>query len=83
MRLQKVYVQAIKLHKCILTCMTWCTSDSIHDVHVLISVHNKSPSHSSFMDGLKQGQKSSFNKRYYSVDFTRTDHAKVASAYRT
>ena len=30
---------------------------------------------------IKAGQKSSFNKRYYSVDFTRTDHAKVASAY--
>jgi len=30
---------------------------------------------------IKAGQKSSFNKRYYSVDFTRTDHAKVASSY--
>ena len=30
---------------------------------------------------IKAGQKSSFDKRYYSVDFTRTDHAKVASAY--
>ena len=30
---------------------------------------------------IKAGQKSSFNKRYYSVDFTRTDHAKVAAAY--
>ena len=30
---------------------------------------------------IKAGQKSSFNKRYYSVDFSRTDHAKVAAAY--
>ena len=30
---------------------------------------------------IKAGQKSSFDKRYYSVDFTRTDHAKVADAY--
>jgi acetolactate synthase-1/2/3 large subunit len=30
---------------------------------------------------IKAGQKSSFDKRYYSVDFTRTDHAKIASAY--
>ena len=30
---------------------------------------------------IKAGQKSSFNKRYYSVDFSRTDHAKVASSY--
>ena len=30
---------------------------------------------------IKAGQKSSFDKRYYSVDFTRTDHAKVAAAY--
>ena len=27
---------------------------------------------------IKAGQKSSFNKRYYSVDFSRTDHAKIA-----
>ena len=30
---------------------------------------------------IKAGQKSGFEKRYYSVDFTRTDHAAVASAY--
>ena len=30
---------------------------------------------------IKAGQKSSFNKRYYSVDFSRTDNAKVASSY--
>ena len=30
---------------------------------------------------IKAGQKSSFNKRYYSVDFSRTDHNKVAAAY--
>ena len=30
---------------------------------------------------IKAGQKSNFEKRYYSVDFTRTDHAAVASAY--
>ena len=30
---------------------------------------------------IKAGQKSNFDKRYYSVDFTRTDHAKVAAAY--
>ena len=30
---------------------------------------------------IKAGQKSSFNKRYYSVDFSRTDHAKVAAVY--
>jgi len=30
---------------------------------------------------IKAGQKSSFEKRYYSVDFSRTDHAAVASAY--
>ena len=30
---------------------------------------------------IKAGQKSSFDKRYYSVDFTKTDHAKVAAAY--
>jgi len=30
---------------------------------------------------IKAGQKTGFDKRYYSVDFTRTDHAKVAAAY--
>jgi|TARA_B100001964_G_scaffold81430_1_gene91884 acetolactate synthase-1/2/3 large subunit len=30
---------------------------------------------------IKAGQKSSFEKRYYSVDFSRTNHAAVASAY--
>jgi len=30
---------------------------------------------------IKAGQKSSFNKRYYSVNFSRTDHAKVAASY--
>ena len=30
---------------------------------------------------IKAGQKSSFNERYYSVDFSRTDHAKIASSY--
>ena len=30
---------------------------------------------------IKAGQKTKFDKRYFSVDFTRTDHAKVASAY--
>ena len=30
---------------------------------------------------IKAGQKSSFNKRYYSVDFSRTDHARVAASY--
>ena len=30
---------------------------------------------------IKAGQKSSFNKRYYSVDFSRTDHPKGASSY--
>ena len=30
---------------------------------------------------IKAGQKSGFNERYFSVDFSRTDHAKVAAAY--
>ena len=30
---------------------------------------------------IKAGQKSGFGERYYSVDFTRTDHAAVAAAY--
>jgi acetolactate synthase-1/2/3 large subunit len=30
---------------------------------------------------IKAGQKTGFDKRYFSVDFTRTDHAAVASAY--
>jgi len=30
---------------------------------------------------IKAGQKSKFEKRYFSVDFNRTDHAKVAEAY--
>ena len=30
---------------------------------------------------IKAGQKTSFDKRYFSVDFTRTDHAAVAKAY--
>jgi acetolactate synthase-1/2/3 large subunit len=30
---------------------------------------------------IKAGQKSGFGQRYFSVDFTRTDHAKVAEAY--
>ncbi len=30
---------------------------------------------------IKAGQKSSFDQRYYSVDFSRTDHAAVARAY--
>ena len=30
---------------------------------------------------IKAGQKTAFNKRYYSVDFNRTDHAAVAAAY--
>jgi acetolactate synthase-1/2/3 large subunit len=30
---------------------------------------------------IKAGQKSGFGARYYSVDFTRTDHAAVAAAY--
>ena len=30
---------------------------------------------------IKAGQKTKFDKRYFSVDFTRTDHAKVASAF--
>lgn len=30
---------------------------------------------------IKAGQKSGFDGRYYSVDFTRTDHAAVAAAY--
>jgi acetolactate synthase-1/2/3 large subunit len=30
---------------------------------------------------IKAGQKTGFNERYYSVDFTRTDHAKVAAAF--
>jgi acetolactate synthase-1/2/3 large subunit len=30
---------------------------------------------------IKAGQKSGFGERYFSVDFTRTDHAAVASAY--
>lgn len=30
---------------------------------------------------IKAGQKSGFDARYFSVDFNRTDHAKIASAY--
>ena len=30
---------------------------------------------------IKAGQKSGFGERYFSVDFTRTDHAAVAAAY--
>jgi len=30
---------------------------------------------------IKAGQKSGFDERYYSVDFNRTDHAKVAAAF--
>ena len=30
---------------------------------------------------IKAGQKTGFGERYYSVDFSRTDHAKVAEAY--
>jgi acetolactate synthase-1/2/3 large subunit len=30
---------------------------------------------------IKAGQKSGFGERYFSVDFTRTDHAAVASAF--
>ena len=30
---------------------------------------------------IKAGQKSGYEKRYYSVDFSRTDHAKVAEAF--
>ena len=30
---------------------------------------------------IKAGQKTGFGARYYSVDFSRTDHAAVASAY--
>ncbi|MGH8764816.1 MAG: thiamine pyrophosphate-binding protein [Burkholderiales bacterium] len=30
---------------------------------------------------IKAGQKTGFNERYYSVDFTRTDHARVAEAF--
>lgn len=30
---------------------------------------------------IKAGQKSGYGERYYSVDFSRTDHAKVAEAY--
>ena len=30
---------------------------------------------------IKAGQKSGFDARYFSVDFSRTDHAKIASAY--
>lgn len=30
---------------------------------------------------IKAGQKTGFQERYFSVDFTRTDHAKVAEAY--
>ncbi|MEM7213455.1 MAG: thiamine pyrophosphate-dependent enzyme, partial [Pseudomonadota bacterium] len=30
---------------------------------------------------IKAGQKSGFDARYFSVDFNRTDHAAVASAY--
>ena len=30
---------------------------------------------------IKAGQRSGFGKRYYNVDFTRTDHAAVAAAY--
>jgi acetolactate synthase-1/2/3 large subunit len=30
---------------------------------------------------IKAGQKSGFDERYFSVDFSRTDHAAVAAAY--
>jgi acetolactate synthase-1/2/3 large subunit len=30
---------------------------------------------------IKAGQKSGFGKRYFSVDFSRTDHARVAEAF--
>ncbi len=30
---------------------------------------------------IKAGQKTGYDARYYSVDFSRTDHAKVAEAY--
>jgi len=30
---------------------------------------------------IKAGQKTGFGQRYYSVDFNRTDHAKVAEAF--
>jgi acetolactate synthase I/II/III large subunit len=30
---------------------------------------------------IKAGQKSGFGERYFSVDFSRTDHAKVAEAF--
>jgi acetolactate synthase-1/2/3 large subunit len=30
---------------------------------------------------IKAGQKSGYGERYYSVDFSRTDHAAVAAAY--
>jgi acetolactate synthase-1/2/3 large subunit len=30
---------------------------------------------------IKAGQKTGFGQRYYSVDFNRTDHAKVAAAF--
>ena len=30
---------------------------------------------------IKAGQRTGFGQRFYSVDFTRTDHAAVASAY--
>jgi len=30
---------------------------------------------------IKAGQKTGFGERYYSVDFTRTEHAKVAEAF--
>ena len=30
---------------------------------------------------IKAGQKSGYDKRYYSVDFSRTDHARVAESF--
>ncbi len=30
---------------------------------------------------IKAGQKTGYDERYFSVDFSRTDHAKVAEAY--
>jgi acetolactate synthase-1/2/3 large subunit len=30
---------------------------------------------------IKAGQRAGFDRRYYSVDFERTDHARVAAAY--
>ena len=30
---------------------------------------------------IKASQKSGYDKRYYSVDFSRTDHAKIAEVY--